>query len=182
MAFRDNLDDPAAANRFAQHVGIAEDALEEIERIPRYIDEIPRDQGDGLSQEVMDIWMRRWATGWQNVWEQLREARAIVAQKGRDTTGFDAALAAAGDLYLDVASGKAVRAGNEVHVTWRNNSTVPAHQAIAALRAAMPEVVVVKQAPIAVDLAPTSNKVLYVAGGVAAVALVGYLLYRAVSG
>ena len=90
------------------------------------------------------------------VWEQLQEARALVAAKQRDVTGYDAAREAAGDIYLP-ASGKAIQLGNAVKISWRNASTKPAHDAIAALKAAMPEVVVVAQAPIEVDLTPIAD-------------------------
>ncbi len=64
-------------------------------------------------------------------------------------------------------------------MSWRNTSTKPARNAIAALRAAMPDVVVVKHAPIEVDLEPTGNKVLVIGGVVGVLALIAYLIYRA---
>lgn len=175
MAFRDDFGDPVAANQFGQHIGIAEDKLAEMERIPSYIDGLKR--GDGLTQEVMDIWAVRWGEGWQVVWEQLKEARAIVAKRGRDVSAFDEARAAAGDIYINVASGKATRIGNEVHVQWRNNSTQPARDAIEALRKAMPEVVV-QQAPVNVDLAPSSSKLFEIGVALGVMGFAAYILYR----
>lgn len=178
MAFRDGAFDPAAASRFGQHIGIAEDALEGIEKIPAMIEALP--DGTGLTQEVMDIWSRRWAAGWQAVWEQLRDARAIVVQHGRDISVFDAATSAAGNTYdIDVATGKARQVPGAVQVSWQNTSTKPARDAIAALRAAMPEVVVVKHAPLEVDLEPAGNKALLIAGGVGVLGLIVYLIYAA---
>jgi hypothetical protein len=179
VAFRDDFGDPVAANRFAQHVGIAEDLLEQIERIPRAIEALPR--GDGLTQETMDTFAQRWAKGWQDVWDQLHEARGVVAQRGRDTAGYDAAREAAGDIYVDVASGKVTRIGNEVHFSWKAASTQSARHAIAALRTAMPEVVVTKQAPVDVDLEPTSNKLFVIAGALGVLGVFAYLVYRVIS-
>lgn len=169
-AFRDNfVNEPA----FAQHIGVAEDLLDEIERIPARIE-----AAESMTQEVLDHLARNWAEGWQNTWEQLQEARAIVVARGRDVSAYDAARADAGDLFLDVAGGKAVHLYKETHFTWKNQSTRPARTAIAALRAAMPEVIVTKQAPVDVDLSMSRGKLLQIVGVVAGLAVVMYVLYR----
>lgn len=183
MAFRDDFGGQATANQFSQHVGVAEDFLDRIEGIPRRLDGLER--GDGITQELMDHFAREWAKGWQDAWDQLQQARDLVAKKGRDTSGYDAARAAAGDIYVDVAVGKAVRAAGEVHVSWRNVPTTTAREAIAALRAAMPEVVVVKHPPLEVDLSPTSHKLVGIVQallGFAVLGAIGYGLYRLATG
>ena len=181
--FRDNFEDPAVANRFGQHIGIAEDLLEEIARIPKYIEDLgkqDRADGTGLTQEVVDIWVRKWSDGWQNCWEQLTQARDLVEKRGRDVSGFDAARTAAGNIFIGAASGRAVRGLGEVHVTWQNVSTQTARDAIASLRAAMPEVVITKQAPLDVNLEPSGNKVVYFLAAAAPLLLIAYLIYRAI--
>ena len=80
-------------------------------------------------------------------------------------TRFDQARVAAGDIYLDAASGRAVTVARTTHISWQNRSTEPAKQAVDALCAAMPEVVVLRpQRPpapslmeIPTDLAPTPD-------------------------
>jgi hypothetical protein len=171
-AFRDQLDQ-GVSMRFTQHIGIAEHCLEEIERIPAHIDSLER--GDGVTQELMEIWARKWAKGWGDCWEQLREARQVVAGQGRDTAAFDAAFASAGDIYLETAEGKATRVGNTVYMKWRSTPTTSAHAAIAALRSAMPEVVATRQPDAPVDLQSTSSKVLGVVIVIALI-LVGVLV------
>jgi hypothetical protein len=180
--FRDNHSDPATANRFSTHIGLAQDALDRVERIPERIAAL--DKGEVVNQLLIDAFVTAFSKSWETVWEQLQEARALVAAKQRDVTGYDRAREAAGDIYLP-ASGKAIQLGNAVKISWRNASTKPAHDAIAALKAAMPEVVVVAQAPIEVDLRSSSKKL--VEGLVAVIAagillLVAYGLYRAIKG
>jgi hypothetical protein len=176
--FRD-VGDPAADSRFAQHIGIAEDALEDVEKVATFVRQfLEGGLAEGITQETLDAWGRRFRQGWESTWDQLKEARKIAVAKGRDVAEFDLALALAGDLYLGVAEGTAVEVGNRVHLKWKNVSTQPARDAIAALRAAMPEVVVVKQAPVEVDLAPSSNKAIVIAIVVGIVALLGYFIYR----
>ncbi len=178
MVFRDG--DHVGAAQFGQHVAVAEDILDTIETIPQRI----ASADEGVSQEVMDVWAREMAMGWENVWTQLQEARAIVVARGREVGAFDAARTRAGDIWNDVAVGKSVTVGNEVHMKWRSVPTSTAREAIAALRAAMPEVVVMKQAPIDVDLRGTGSKVLdaaYVVGGIAVALAIVYFIYRAVT-
>ncbi len=126
--------------------------------------------------------MREWSKGWQACWDHLQQARDVVAKRGRDVSGFDCARAAVGNVFTDAASGKAACGLAEVTVTWRNAPTERATDAIAALRAAMPDVVVTKQAPLEVELAPSSNKVLVILAVIAGLALATYLIYRAVTG
>jgi hypothetical protein len=176
--FRDDFGDPAAANQLGQHIGIAEDQLVMIEALPARLEQV-RD-GRGMTNELMGLLARQWAQGWERAWQQLEEARALVAQRGRDVKAFDAARAAAGDIWNDVAKGRAVAAGNSVHWTWENVSTQPARDAIAALRMAVPEVVVVQPAPLdasAMDLSPTSHKVVQALQVVGGLALAGFVIW-----
>jgi len=178
-AFRDQLD-PGVSMRFTQHIGIAEHWLEEIEKIPAHVDSLER--GDGITQAVMDTWARKWAKGWEDCWDQLREARGIVASQGRDTSAFDAAFASAGDIYLETAQGKATRVDRTVYITWQNTPTTSAHTAISALRAAMPEIVATKHVEEHVDLQSSSSKVLGIVVGVVAILVAVFLVYKIVKG
>jgi hypothetical protein len=69
-----------------------------------------------------------------------------------------------------------------VHWTWENVSTQPARDAIAALRMAVPELVVVQPPPVdasAMDLSPASHKVvqaLQIVGGLAILGLAIWVL------
>lgn len=137
MAFREAVDG-VTGNLFATHIGIAIDALNRIEALTRNIATL----GGGVAQDAMDRWAYEWAKGWQDAWDQLGEARTIAMRFGRDVSRFDEARAAAGDIYVDAASGSAVQVARTVHMSWQTRSTEPAKRAIAALRAAMPEVVV----------------------------------------
>ncbi|HUP08358.1 MAG TPA: hypothetical protein VMU47_14465 [Caldimonas sp.] len=178
-AYRDQLD-PGISMRFTQHIGIAEHWLEEIEKIPAYIDKLER--GDGITQGLMQVWMQKWAKGWENCWDQLREAREIVASQGRETSAFDAAFASAGDIYLDTAKGTATRPyRGTVHITWQNTPTAPAYTAIAALRGAMPEIVAPKQVDAPVDLQSSSNKTLRVIVTVVAILAAIFVVYKIVA-
>jgi hypothetical protein len=177
--FRDHFD-ASVSMRFAQHVGIAEHWLEEIEKIPAHLESLER--GDGVTQAVMEAWARKWAKGWEDCWDQLREAREIVASLGRDPSAFDAAFATAGDIFLQTANGTATRVGHTVYIRWQNTSTTPAHTAIAALRTAMPEVVASKQVDAHVDLRSTGNKVLGLAIAAAAILAGIFVAYKIVSG
>lgn len=169
--------DPGVAMRFRAHIGVAEGELERIESIPARLDALP--SGDGISQSLMEELALDWAKGWENAWTQLAEARAVVVAAGRDTSAYDAARAAAGDIYLHTAKGTAVRLGNSVQLTWRNGGTRTARDASAALRTAMSDVPFEPQAPpIQFDLrssgAQTLQYVLYAAGAL----LATYLVFR----
>ena len=143
MVFREGPIDGVSANLFSTHIGIANDAIERIEALAQRIATIDA----AANQATMDSLAHSWSKGWQDVWDQLGEARAIVVRFGRDVSKFDEARAAAGDIYLDAASGRAVRDGRYTHITWKNKSTGYARLAIAALSAVMPEVVVVNTVP-----------------------------------
>jgi hypothetical protein len=176
VAYRDNFNDPSA-RQFATHLGIARDAVAEIENLSRFKPEA--NQNVDTANELAAVWARRWS----EAWDQLREARAIVEQRGRDTSGFDAALAAAGDLYVDVAQFTIVTVGNTTHATWKTRSTKPVHAAIEALCRVMPEVVLEESAPLDVDLASGTKKAIRIAyklvvygGPLILLAYLGYLI------
>jgi hypothetical protein len=144
MVFREGPLDGVSANLFSTHVGIANDALVRIEELTQRIARL-----DGaVAQDAVDRWAHEWSKSWQDAWDQLGEARAIVVRLGRDVSRFDEARAAAGDVYLDAASGRAVSVGRTTHVSWQNRSTTSARLAVAALCAVMPEVVVVGVQPV----------------------------------
>ena len=174
--------DQQSAYEFSQHLGVAEDQLEQIEAIPRRIEALQ--SGTGVTQVLMDELTLQYAKGWETVWDQLQAARAICHKLGRDVRAYDTARAAAADIYVDVAKGSAAKPGNRVEIRWQNRPTTSAHAAIEALRAAMPEVVVVKQAPIDVDLRSSSHKVVefvQVLIGLGVLLAIAYAIYRAVS-
>jgi hypothetical protein len=175
MMYRDDFGDPASAMQLGQHIAIAEDQLALIEALPARLDSI-RD-GHAMTNELLGLIAREWAQGWERAWQQLEEARAVVAKRGRDVTAFDAARTAAGDIWNDVAKGRAVSLGNSVEWTWQTVSTRPAHDAIAALRMAVPEVVAAQTAPIDVDLSPASHKIVAAAQVAGALAILGLAVY-----
>lgn len=180
--FRDQSLDPAVANTFATHVGLARDALAQVDRIPQLVANL--ETGKGVDQTLMDMYVHEFSKRWETVWDQLQQARQIAASRHRDVSAFDAARAAAGDIYLP-AEGKAFNMYNTVEIKWRSASTQPAHDAIAALVAAMPEVVVTEQAPIEADLRSSGKKLVdgvVVAAGFGVLAAVAYGLYRAFTG
>jgi len=173
---------PGSANVFATHIGLARDALAQVERIPALVANLKT--GKGVDQGLMDMYVHEFSKRWETVWDQLQQARQIAANTHRDVSAFDAARAAAGDIYLP-AEGKTISTYDQVHINWRSASTQPAHDAIAALMAAMPEVDVVEEAPIEADLRSSGRKFidgLTVAFSFGVVALVVYGLYRAFTG
>ncbi|MEO8841906.1 MAG: hypothetical protein ABI704_10075 [Kofleriaceae bacterium] len=139
----------------------------------------------GVNQHLIDAFVNAFARSWETVWDQLKEARAIVAARHRDASAYDAARTAAGDIYLPATGTALDQMDRTVKITWCSASTKPAHDAIAALKAAMPEVVIVEQAPIQVDLRSSSKKLVdaaAVVGTLGVVLLVVYGLYRAFKG
>lgn len=173
--------DPKSAHEFSQHLGVAEDQLAQVEEMLKRIDAL--NSGTGAPQIAMDELALAYSKGWEALWEQLQSARELCRKSGRDLRAYDAARTAAADIYVDVAKVTARHLGDRVQIKWQSRSTLPAHAAIAALRAAMPEVVVVKQAPIDVDLRPSSHKVVEVIKvllGFAVLVAIAYVIYRAV--
>ncbi len=173
--------DAGDAHAFSQHLGVAEDTLEHVESIPRRLEALANGP---VTQPLLDGLAQQFAQGWETVWDQLQSARDVCRRMGRDVTAYDTARAAVGDIYVDVAQGRAVTLGNRVEVTWKNVPTSTARAAIAALRAAVPEVVVVKQAPLDVDLRSTGAKALtglYALLGVVALFSAIYAIFRALN-
>lgn len=87
-----------------------------------------------LVHDTDDLGELRRARGeaWGNLWVQIEEARAIVARLGRDLGPFEAERVRAGNPYLIAAGMTRVDQGMLAATT----------AAIAALRAAVPEVVI----------------------------------------
>lgn len=164
-------DDHADSTRFAQHIAVAEDALDRVADVLRRIK-----AGDGFTPDELTQLVRDVRVGWENVWDHLEQARAIAAAKRRDLTAYNEARAAAGDIWNDIVSDEPL-IGRVVDVTLR----VPldyARLAVAALRAAMPEVVVAQRAPLDVDLSTRSGKVLKHTYTIIAVAVLAYIAYE----
>ena len=121
--------DAQSAHEFSQHLGVAEDQLEQIEAIPRRVEALK--SGTGVTQALMDGLVLQYAKGWETLWDQLQAAREVCHKLGRDVSAYDAARAAAGDIYVGVAKGSAFKLGNRVEIKWQNRPTTPAHAAIA---------------------------------------------------
>ncbi|HEY4178425.1 MAG TPA: hypothetical protein VGM90_16375 [Kofleriaceae bacterium] len=80
---------------------------------------------------------RSYLDTWRDLWEQLDQARGVIIQLGRDSALFDAARVRAGDPLL-VAGGV---------VPLSEPMREAARDAITALRAAVPEIVIPEPPP-----------------------------------
>jgi hypothetical protein len=145
--YREN--DSRAATEFAQHLGLAIALLEQFQQVPQRLNGADMNQVRELEHEATTIWT--------SLWEQLDQARTIVSGLGRDTTSYDAARLAAGDVWLGAAEAKVspwerTAAGRRRTIDWRSAPVAPAEHAVAALRAAMPEVVVSEPPPADIEL------------------------------
>ena len=134
---------PADHARFAQHVALAEMKLRDYrsfhERVRLSAQITPVDPAslDRLADQACDAWYQ--------MWQQLVEARAIVAAAGRDTSVFDSAREDIADLDIAKVDRGAWRLGFlsvERTLTYQAASDEAPTTAIEALRAAMPEVVI----------------------------------------
>lgn len=124
--------DRTELSTFAQHISIAETMLGlEVE------------QTAGLHPKSYPEELLAPAQSWDGAWEQLGQARALAIRLGRDVSAYDAALARSGARVRDGVKGIVVAPV----------ARAAAHEAIAALRAAFPEVVVPQQPP-----APTTPR------------------------
>lgn len=85
-----------------------------------------------VAKENVDELWRTQREAWGNLWSQLNDARSIVADLGRDLTGFDEIRQSIGDVHSQAAG-----------LTPLNKGMLrAASNAINALRAAVPEIVV----------------------------------------
>jgi hypothetical protein len=131
--------DPQIYTEFAQHLGLAIELLDQFEQMPKRV--------PGASIHELHELEREACQAWENLWDQLRQARALATSMGRDTSAYDTARGAAGDIWLTAAD---VKIGAWQHhgrgqtrtITWRTVPTAPAKTAIKLLRAAVPEFVV----------------------------------------
>jgi hypothetical protein len=128
--------DRSALATFAQHVSIAETLLGVIADLTAQV---------GIEADGNDTQRAR-GEAWSSLWEQLGQARAIAARLARDVTAFNAARVRAGDPYV-VAAQLA-----PIPPAMRSAAV----DAIAALRAAIPEVVVPSPPQPAEGATPTS--------------------------
>jgi acyl-CoA reductase-like NAD-dependent aldehyde dehydrogenase len=116
--------DRSVLETFKKHVEIAETLLDVCADLSKQFDDptgdIRRARGDA----------------WRDAWEQLVQAREIAARLDRDVTAFDQARVIAGNPHSVAAGMTPIREPME-DATWA---------AIAALRAAVPEVVISKPA------------------------------------
>ncbi len=145
--YRDH--DPQASTAFGQHLGIATALLEQFTQIPQRM-------GGARPDEIRELEQEARAT-WENLWEQLGQARAIAKSLGHNVDAYDVARAAAGDIWLhavEVSFGpwERVAGGQRRTVVWKSAPLEPARQAIQALNAAMPQVVISEPPPEDIDL------------------------------
>jgi hypothetical protein len=114
---------------FATHIKIAESLLDVVADSGARL----RAQSGRFNDPVTEELLATRREAWGNLWTQLDEARKIVAGLGRDVTSFDAARARIGaELYLVVAGAS----------HFKTDMPDAAAAAIAALRTAVPEVVI----------------------------------------
>jgi hypothetical protein len=133
---------------FAQHISIAETLYVEFTSYPGRVQAMLKQKD--FSTELLSELQWQGAAAWERLWEQLRQARDIAARLGRDVTSFDIARKRAGDIWgggtsleLGAWQGAGQRQRGRL-VTWRAAPHEPARAAIAAMRAAIPEVVIPK--------------------------------------
>ena len=88
--YRDH--DPRVSAAFGQHLGIATALLEQFTQLPQRM-------GGARPDEIRELEQEARAT-WENLWEQLGQARAIAKALGRNVDAYDVARAAAGDIWL----------------------------------------------------------------------------------
>jgi hypothetical protein len=168
---------PQIFTELGQHLGLAMELLDQFEQMSKRV--------PGASIEELYELEREARTAWENLWDQLRQARAIAALLGRDTKDYDIARAAAGDIWLnatDVEVGAWQYTGNGKArtITWRTAATAPAKAAIESLRAAVPEVVVHKSPPAEVELRSGYKRVSEYWPIVVILAVLSYLAWRLV--
>lgn len=144
--------DPRALADVAQHLGLATALLDQFVAIPARMSAARRDELRDLEHEAR--------TAWEALWEQLGQACELARRLGRDVSGYDAARRAAGDIWLDAARVDVHTAyGGRTTFTWHTAPIEPAHAALDALRAAVPEVVVSDPPPQDLELRRTHRRV-----------------------
>jgi len=149
----------AGLSDFVQHISIAEQLLAEFVSYPARAQALLR--RGSVSVALLADLRRAAATAWEQLWIQLGEGRRIAARLGRDVSDFDASRKRAGDIWsggaeLDIGAWRQDGYGRRRVVRWRSAYEEPARAAISALRATVPEVVIVS-APknaLPVDLRP----------------------------
>src|SRR5262249_26493482 len=126
--------DPRVCDESGQHLGLAIGLLDQFEHILERVSGADVNELRELEHEAR--------TAWESLWDQLGQARAIATSLGRDTKAYDAARAAAGDIWLHAAEVQisawqpTVGSGGRT-LTWRSAPTGPAKAAIGALRRAV---------------------------------------------
>jgi hypothetical protein len=113
--------DRTELNAFAQHVAIAETLLG-----------VERDLSGALHLQSTAEERLAPAEAWDNMWAQLGEARTIALRFGRDVSAYDAAYARSGARVMHNVRGL------QIAPVARDAAV----EAINALRAAFPEIVV----------------------------------------
>lgn len=141
-AFRDV--DVAEVDAFAKHVKMAQVLLDHLvaiqERIEGMLVGAPH---EGSYRDLQ----QQARTAWVDAWAHIHWAREIAKRYGRDVSGVDRAHRQARQTWGHGEYFELVRSSETGKVVWRSAPRTPARAAIAALRAAMPEVVITKPPP-----------------------------------
>lgn len=145
--------DTAWFQPFAQHVAIAAGCLEDTNPLAQRFAASAAFASEGTLLELCT----QVGAAWETLWLQLDQARALAARAGRDVSAYDAARAQVRDrspraIRFDLSSyhpasfppGRqlAYRASGDTAILYYVPEETLAHAALAALRAAAPEVVI----------------------------------------
>ena len=157
----------SALQAFAQHVAIAETCLEDIVPLAKRFELSLA----FASAEVLSELASRLGNAWEALWQQLDQARNHVVEYRRDVTLYDVARASVGDrsagavqfdfIYYHPTSFLphqlvTYRKDDQEAVLWIVPPPQPARDAIEALRAAVPEVVIPRSPPSTESALPWS--------------------------
>lgn len=163
--------DPRILADIGAHLGLATALLDQFVAIPNRMVVAKREQLRELEHEAR--------TAWESMWDQLGQARDLVRALGRDVEPYDLARTAAGDIWLDAARVDIDAAyGSRTTYRWRTAPVGPAQTAIAALRDAVPEVVISEPPPQNLQLQPFRKRVEKYGPLAVVTALVGWVIWQ----
>jgi len=167
---------PASVGTFSTHISIAAELVEQFIELPARMSGASEDQIRDLHQEARTVW--------ENLWDQLRQARDLAVALDRDVSSYDAARTAAGDIWqnaveVTVGPWEPTFNGKRRTVTWRSAPLGPVKRAVDALLDAVPEAEIVHHAPPDDIELRSGYKWLSSYGAIiAVVAIIGYVVYR----
>ncbi len=136
---------------FGQHVGIAEGCLEDLSPLAQRFAASVRFALDSTLLELCN----QVGSAWESMWIQLDQARSVAARRGRDVSAYDAARKQVRDrssaaISFVLSDYHPTRFPPGQQLAYRTKEAVLyyvpeeslARAAVAALRSAVPEVVV----------------------------------------